>query len=315
METRKPLIIIAGPTASGKTALSVELARRISGEVISADSMQVYRHMDVGSAKVTPEETCGIPHHLIDVLEPTEDFNVVIFQKMAKKAMHEIWDRGHIPIICGGTGFYVQALVRDIDFTETEEDSLLREELEKRAKQEGAEAIHRELAAVDPESAKAIHPNNVKRMIRAIEFYRQTGMTISEHNRREREKKSPYRCFYYVLNMDRSVLYDRINRRVDLMMEQGLLDETEKLRDMGCRRESTAMQGLGYKEMMSYLDGECTLKDAVDDIKENTRHFAKRQLTWFRREQDVRWIWLPDYPEGAPAIAEMISREIGGSEE
>ena len=261
--TRKPLIIIAGPTASGKTSLSVRLAQAIGGEVISADSMQVYRHMDIGSAKVTEEERQGIPHYLIDVLEPTDEFNVVVFQKMAKEAMETILSHGHIPILAGGTGFYIQALLYDIDFTVTE---------------------------VDPASAAAIHENNVKRMIRALEFHRSSGKQISEHNASERQKESPYNFLYYVLTMDRALLYDRINRRVDRMMEDGFLGEMEELRALGCRPDMTSMQGLGYKELLSCLENGTSLPDAVDAIKQNTRHFAKRQLTWFRRERDVRWI-------------------------
>lgn len=288
--TRKPLIIIAGPTASGKTSLSVRLAQAIGGEVISADSMQVYRHMDIGSAKVTEEERQGIPHYLIDVLDPTDEFNVVVFQKMAKEAMETILSHGHIPILAGGTGFYIQALLYNIDFTLTEEDSGYRDELAALALREGPQALHRMLKEVDPASAAAIHENNVKRMIRALEFHRSSGKRISEHNASERQKDSPYNFLYYVLTMDRALLYDRINRRVDRMMEDGFLGEMEELRALGCRPDMTSMQGLGYKELLSCLENGTPLPYAVDAIKQNTRHFAKRQLTWFRRERDVRWI-------------------------
>lgn len=290
MEEKRPLIIITGPTASGKTALSIKLAKQIGGEIISADSMQVYRHMDIGSAKVTKEEMDGVPHHLIDVLEPAEEFNVVRFQEMAKNAMEEIYGRRKIPILAGGTGFYIQALLYDIDFTETEENSGIREELEETVKSKGASALHAMLREIDPESAEAIHENNVKRVIRAIEFYRQTGKKISDHNREEREKTSPYQFLYYVLDLPRSLLYSRIDERVDRMMESGLVEEVRALQDMGCTRDMISMQGLGYKEILDYLNGELTLDEAVYILKRDTRHFAKRQLTWFRREKDVRWL-------------------------
>ena len=291
---KKPMIILTGPTAVGKTDLSIQLAKAINGEIISADSMQVYRHMDIGSAKVTPEEMDGVPHHLIDVLEPEEEFNVVVFQKLAKEALTGIYERGHIPIIVGGTGFYIQALLYDIDFTENDGDTAIRRELEKLAQTQGAGCLHQMLQEIDPESAAAIHQNNVKRVIRAIEFYRQTGKKISLHNEQEREKQSPYQFLYYVLDTDRKILYERIDRRVDLMMEHGLVDEVKHLADMGCTRDMVSMQGLGYKEILDALDGTISLDEAVYIIKRDTRHFAKRQLTWFKRERDVRFIAMDD---------------------
>ena len=251
---KQPLIILTGPTAVGKTALSIELAKALNGEIISADSMQVYRHMDIGSAKIMPEEMEGVPHHLIDVLEPWEEFNVTRFQSMAKEAMAGIYSRGHVPIVTGGTGFYIQALAYDIDFTENEDHSGIREKLEQLSAEKGEEHLHQMLAEIDPESAEAIHANNVKRVIRAIEYYRLTGEKISEHNKREREKQSPYDLYYYVLTRDRAALYERIDRRVDIMMEQGLVDEVKRLKEMGCTRDMVAMQGLGYKEILDYLD-------------------------------------------------------------
>ncbi len=292
MESKRPLVIITGPTASGKTALSIELAKQIGGEIISADSMQVYRHMDIGSAKVTKEEMDGVPHHLIDVLDPSEEFNVVRFQEMARKAMEGIYERGKIPIIAGGTGFYIQALLYDIDFTETDENNSIREELEQKARTEGASVLHAMLKEIDPESAEAIHENNVKRVIRAIEFYRQTGKKISDHNRQEREKSSPYQFLYYVIDLPRELLYSRIEQRVDQMIEQGLVEEVKALQAMGCTRDMVSMQGLGYKEILDYLNGQLTLDEAIYVLKRDTRHFAKRQLTWFRRERDVRWLEL-----------------------
>lgn len=287
---KRPLVILTGPTAVGKTALSIALAKAIGGEIISADSMQVYRHMDIGSAKVTPEEMEGVPHYLIDVLEPGQEFNVVVFQELAKQAAAKIYSRGHIPIVVGGTGFYIQALVYDIDFTENDEDTAFRRTLEEQAKREGAEALYERLRAVDPESCESIHAHNIKRVIRAIEFYEKTGKKISEHNREQRQNDSPYNFAYFVLNDDRERIYERINGRVDLMMAQGLVEEVRALRESGCRKDMVSMQGLGYKELLSYLEGETSLEEAVYLIKRDTRHFAKRQLTWFRREKEVIWV-------------------------
>lgn len=289
-ETKRPLVILTGPTAVGKTALSIALAKAVGGEIISADSMQVYRRMDIGSAKITPEEMAGVTHHLIDVLEPDQEFNVVVFQKLAKRAVADIYSRGHIPVVVGGTGFYIQALVYDIDFTENDEDTALRRSLEELARREGAEALYERLRAVDPESCESIHAHNIKRVIRAIEFYEKTGKKISDHNREQRCNDSPYNFAYFVLNDDRERIYERINERVDLMMAQGLTEEVRALRESGCRKDMVSMQGLGYKELLSYLEGEISLEEAVYLIKRDTRHFAKRQLTWFKREKEVIWI-------------------------
>lgn len=287
---RKPLIILAGPTAVGKTSLSIRLAKETGGEIISADSMQVYRHMDIGSAKITKEEMEGVPHYLVDVLEPEEEFNVVRFQQMAKEAAERIWEKGKIPLVVGGTGFYIQALLYDIDFTENDGDESYRRQLEQKASdEEGASELYEMLKTVDPKAAQEIHPRNIKRIIRALEFYHQTGKKISEHNETQRQRESPYNYTYFVLTDERSRLYERIDRRVDLMMEQGLLDEVRYLKERGVRKDSTAMQGLGYKELYAYLEGEYPLDEAVRIIKRDTRHFAKRQLTWFKRERDVIW--------------------------
>ncbi len=287
---RKPLIILAGPTAVGKTSLSIRLAKETGGEIISADSMQVYRHMDIGSAKITKEEMEGVPHYLVDVLEPEEEFNVVRFQQMAKEAAERIWKKGKIPLVVGGTGFYIQAFLYDIDFTENDGDESYRRQLERKASdEEGASELYEILKTVDPKAAQEIHPRNIKRIIRALEFYHQTGKKISEHNETQRQKESPYNYAYFVLTDERSRLYERIDRRVDLMMEQGLLDEVRYLKERGVRKDSTAMQGLGYKELYAYLEGEYPLDEAVRIIKRDTRHFAKRQLTWFKRERDVIW--------------------------
>lgn len=286
----KPMIILAGPTAVGKTRLSIALAKAVGGEIISADSMQVYRHMDIGSAKIRPEEMQGVPHHMIDILDPWEPFNVVIFKEGCQECLEGIYGRGHVPIVVGGTGFYIQALLKDVDFTENNEDMEYRARLEKLAAREGAERLHEMLAEVDPASAEAIHANNIRRTIRALEYHHLTGKRISEHNAEERGKPPAYNASYFVLNDRRDKLYARIESRVDEMLRAGLVDEVERLRRMGCRREMTSMQGLGYKEILSFLEGEMTLDQAVALLKLNTRHFAKRQLTWFRREPDVIWV-------------------------
>lgn len=287
---KSPMIVLTGPTAVGKTKLSLALAEAVGGEIISADSMQVYRHMDIGSAKITQEEMRGIPHHMINILEPWEAFNVVIFKEKCEKALEEIYSRGHIPIVTGGTGFYIQAVLRDIDFTENEENRSYRADLEELAAREGAEKLHEMLLEADPEAAREIHPNNIKRTIRALEYYKLTGQKISQHNEQERQKQSAYNSCYFVLNDLRERLYERIEQRIDEMLEQGLVAEVQKLREMGCHRGMVSMQGLGYKEMLAYLEGEYTYEYAVEILKRDTRHFAKRQLTWFRRESDVIWI-------------------------
>lgn len=287
---KKPIVVLTGPTAVGKTELSIQLAKVIGGEIISADSMQVYKHMDVGSAKITPEEMDGVRHYLVDELEPFDEFHVVKFQEYAKKYLNEIYAHGKLPIIAGGTGFYIQALLNDIDFTEQESDSAYRKELEALAEEHGNQYLHDRLKEVDPESAEAIHPNNRKRVIRALEFYQETGRKISEHNAKEQMRTSPYNFAYFVLNDERSHLYKRIDARVDKMIEDGLEAEVRRLKEMGCTKDMVAMQGIGYKEMLSYLDGSYSLEEAVYIIKRETRHFAKRQITWFKRERDVIWL-------------------------
>lgn len=289
MTEKRPMVILTGPTAVGKTALSIELAKKINGSIVSADSMQVYRHMDIGSAKVMPEEMDGVRHYLIDEFDPDEEFHVVKFVERAKEHLEEIYAEGKIPIIAGGTGFYIQALLYNIDFTEQECDEAYRTGLEQLATEKGAGYLHDMLREVDPASADAIHANNIKRVIRALEFYHLSGKRISEHNEKEREKNSPYNFAYFVLTDDRAHLYQNIDKRVDLMIEQGLVGEVQKLKDMGFHRDMVSMQGLGYKEILDYLDGKTTLEEAVYIIKRETRHFAKRQLTWFRRERDVIW--------------------------
>lgn len=303
---KKPLIILTGPTAVGKTRLSIALAHAVNGAVLSADSMQIYKHMDIGSAKIMPEEMDGVPHYLIDVLEPSDEFHVVRFQEMAKHALEEIYANGQIPIVTGGTGFYIQALVKDIDFTEADEDHSYREYLETVAKKNGNAWLHEQLAACDPKAAEEIHANNVKRVIRALEYFRQTGEPISAHNEREKERCSPYNYAYFVLNDERSRLYERIEARIDRMLEAGLEDEVRSLMDMGCTRDMVSMQGLGYKEILDYLSGACTREEAIYRLKRDTRHFAKRQITWFKREEDVIWLNKPEFSNGEAGILKAM---------
>ncbi len=304
---KKPLIILTGPTAVGKTSLSIQLAKTIGGEIISADSIQVYKKMDIGTAKIKREEMEGIPHYLIDVLEPDEEFNVVRFQKMAKEAMEKIYENGHIPIIVGGTGFYIQALLYDIDFNDTESESSYREELQQYADTYGAIALHERLKQIDEESANKIHPNNVKRVIRAIEYFEQTGEPISKHNEEQAQKESPYNFLYIVLDQDRDILYKRIDLRVDQMIEEGLVKEVKQLIESGYTKELVSMQGLGYKEFIPYFEGEISLEQAIYTLKRDTRHFAKRQITWFKREKDVIWLSKKEYPTDEQLLKQILT--------
>lgn len=305
----KPLIILAGPTAVGKTAISVQLAKRIGGEIVSADSMQVYRGMDIGTAKVTREEMQGVPHHLIDVLDPREPFNVCTFQRLAREAMRDIYEAGHVPILVGGTGFYIQSVLYDIDFDEKADSEGVREELQRELAENGPEAMHEELGQVDPEAAAAIHPHNTKRVLRALEFYRTTGRKISEHNAEQREKHSPYDFLYFVLTMERETLYRRIDMRVDRMVEEGLFEEVKRLRDEGLTSDLVSMQGLGYRQVFDYLEGAAARDEAVERIKRETRHFAKRQITWFKREPDARWIHLEDFDNSRKKVVDYLTDE------
>ena len=303
---KKPLIILTGPTAAGKTKLSVALAKMVNGEIISADSMQIYRHMDIGTAKIKLQEMEGIPHYLIDELEPQEEFNVVRFQQLARQYMDQIYGRGHIPILVGGTGFYIQAVLYDIDFSEQEEDLTYRRELEQLLAKCGGEYLYEMLQKEDRESAAAIHPNNYKRIIRALEYNRQTGDKISRHNKEQRSREAAYHFCYFVLNKDRAVLYKAIDQRVDKMLQEGLLEEVKFLAAEGYTRELVSMQGLGYKELLAHLAGECSLSEAVERIKRDTRHFAKRQLTWFRREKEVYWIEKEAYASEQELLEQLL---------
>lgn len=310
MTEKKPLVILTGPTAVGKTALSIKLASEIGGEIISADSMQVYRQMDIGSAKIKPEEMGGIPHHLIDILEPEEEFNVCLFERLALEAMEQIYERGHIPVVVGGTGFYIQALLYQIDFTEEETDTAFRDKLWQLGEEKGNHYLHELLRKVDPESAEEIHENNRKRVIRALEFYENSGKPISTHNKEQRQKTSAYNSCYFVLTDDRKKLYERIESRVDQMLSKGLVDEVRTLKERGCNASMVSMQGLGYKEILEYLDGRCSLLEAVEKIKKETRHFAKRQLTWFRREKDVIWLDKQAFAYDEDAVLSYILENL-----
>ncbi|WP_173471809.1 tRNA (adenosine(37)-N6)-dimethylallyltransferase MiaA [Eubacterium ruminantium] len=311
---RIPLVIITGPTAVGKTDLSVKFAKKVGGEIISADSMQVYKKMDIGTAKIMPQEMDGIKHHMIDIFMPDHSFNVSEFKNISKKITEEIYNRGNIPIIAGGTAFYIQALLNDISFDPEEEDGY-KEELQRISEMpDGPDELYKKLQEIDPESAEIIHKNNVKRVIRALDFYHKTSMKISEHNETQKSKKSPYNFLYFVLTMDRKRLYDRINQRVDIMIENGLIEEVKMLLDMGYDKDLTSMQGIGYKEIIDYLNGNCTKDECIYNIKINTRHFAKRQLTWYRREKDVIWINKDEFENEEMMlkyILEIYDKNIG----
>lgn len=294
---KEPLIILTGPTSIGKTSLSISLAKAIDGEIISADSMQVYKYMDIGTAKITEDKMDGIPHYLIDELEPDEEFNVFMFQQYAKKYIELIRGKNKIPILVGGTGFYIQAVLYDIDFEENDSDRSYRNELQGLLERKGSQYLHQTLTDLDPLSADEIHPNNGKRIIRALEYFHQTGESISVHNKEQRKQESPYLYQYFVLNKDRAKLYETINERVDLMIDMGLVEEVKKLKDMGYTRDMVSMQGLGYKEILDYLEGSYSLEEAIETLKRDTRHYAKRQLTWFRREKDVVWVDKDDYED------------------
>ena len=306
--TKDKLIILAGPTASGKTSVSIDLAKRIGGEIISADSMQVYRGMDVGTAKIKADEMQGVKHYLINVLDPTEDFNIVKFQDMVKYSIEEIRQNGHIPILVGGTGFYIQSVIYDIDFDTQDDNGDIRKALEEEYDKMGADFMYEKLKKIDSVSAENIHKNNKKRIIRAIEYFLINNALISAHNESQRKKDSPYDFRFFVLNPPRDILYDRINQRVDKMVEEGLVEEVKDLKNSGLSIENISMQGIGYKEILEYLDGEITLDEAIDNIKQNTRHMAKRQVTWFKREKDVIYINPFEFENNEKIVDYMVEK-------
>ena len=298
---------MVGPTASGKTALSVEIAKRFGGEVISCDSMQIYKEMDVGTAKVTAEEMRGVPHHLVSIVSPHEEFSCADYATAARKAIEDIASRGKLPVFCGGTGLYLDSVLKNTEFSAAGKDEEYRAYLENEC---SPETLHRMLSEVDPESAASIHQNNVKRVIRALEIYRVTGKTKTEWDAISRLTESPYDSVIIGLNYrSRETLYSRIDRRVDIMMEEGLLDEVKRL-DTPEFRGSTASQAIGYKEILSYFDGGCTLTDAVEAIKQYSRNYAKRQLTWFGKNKDIRWIYPDDAPEGMQLFDFAVSEAM-----
>ncbi len=303
---KRPLIILTGPTAVGKTAVSIQLAKAVGGEIVSADSMQVYKYMDVGTAKITPDEMEGVPHHLIDEITPDTPFHVYEFKKMAQASIEQIYERGNIPIVTGGTGFYIQALLYDIDFCDEPAGHAYRRELLELSEEKGAGYLHEMLRAVDEDSARSIHPHNKKRVIRALEYYHDNGVPISAHNRKQREKQSPYHFLYLVLTMDRQKLYERINERVDQMVRNGLFEETKILLEKGYTKDMVSMQAIGYKELFPYFEGSATKEEAIEQLKRDTRHFAKRQLTWFRRERDVTFINKDDFDDDAALLRELL---------
>lgn len=287
---KQKLIVVAGPTASGKTRLAIDIAKSVNGEIVNADSMQIYKYMNIGSAKPTLEEQSEAKHHLIDFLEPDEEFSVADYTELAHKVIAEIASRGKIPIMCGGTGLYINSVVNDITFGEIETDYKLREELNELAKQHGSQYLLDILKEFDPVSAQRLHPGNLRRIVRAIEFYRTTGIPISEHQEMTKQKESRYEPLMLCVKWDREVLYDRINKRVDIMMNDGLLDEVKQLMEMGYTKELNSMKGIGYKEIIDYFEGNMNLEDTVNLIKQSSRRYAKRQLTWFRRDKRIHWL-------------------------
>lgn len=309
MAQKEKLVVIVGPTAVGKTELSLQLAKQYDGEILSGDSMQVYRKMDIGTAKAKPEELAAVPHHLIDIVNPDEEYSVAIFQTMARRLISEINQRGHIPFIVGGTGLYIQSVTHSYEFAETAQDVELRARLQQLADLEGVEFLHQRLAAIDPITAERLHPNDVKRVIRAIEIYEVTGRRMADYQ--HQAEQSSYDVSIIGLTMDRAQLYERINRRVELMIEAGLVEEVRVLLDQGYDPNSAAMQGLGYKELVPYLYGEITLEKAINDIKQRTRHFAKRQLSWFRRMPEIQWFDMTEPCDRGEVFA-TISHALAG---
>ncbi len=285
----KKIIAVAGPTASGKTALAIEIAKRISGEVVSCDSMQIYRGMDIGTAKPDAEEMCGIPHHMIDIVEPNQRYSVADFTRDARTCIDDILDRGKVPVIAGGTGLYMDSVLLNIAFDEVEQDMGYRAELQQFADRFGAEELHKKLLEKDPEAAERIHPNNIRRVIRALEVCHTTGKTFTQVNAESR-RELLYDSLVFGIDTDRQVLYDRIDRRVDIMLEKGLLGEVRELFKAGLGRETTAMQAIGYKELFDFIEEKCTYDEAVEKIKQESRRYAKRQITWLRRNEMIDWI-------------------------
>lgn len=301
------LFILAGPTAVGKTDISIKLAQRLNGEILSADSMQIYKKMDIGSAKISKEEMDGVPHHLIDIVDPKDEFSVAMFKKYSEEYIKEISEKGKLPMVVGGTGFYINSLIYNYSFAETNRDEEYRLELENLAEEKGKEYVHELLKDIDMDSYIKLYPNDLKRVIRALEVYKVTGKSISQFAKEEDVFNIPYKVHYYVLNMNREILYERINKRVDIMIEKGLIDEVIRLRKEGYTSDMQSMKGIGYKEILSYLDGEISLEKAIDMIKQFSRNYAKRQLTWFRKDPRVNWINKDEFTNEDEIVSYIIN--------
>lgn len=303
---KKKLLIIAGPTAVGKTDISIELGKRLNGEIISCDSMQIYKYMDIGSAKVSKEEIQGVPHYMIDIVSPENEFSVAEYKSQVTEIIEDICKKGKLPIIAGGTGLYINSIICNMNFTESEKDEEYRSYLENLAEEKGGEYLHEMLKEVDPISYENIHYNNKKRVIRALEVYKITGKPFSSFASGDQYYSTEYDVHYYVLNMDREKLYNRINMRVDIMMDKGLIDEVKKLQSMGCNAEMQSMKGIGYKEILYYLDGKISLEAAIDMIKQGSRNYAKRQLTWFRKDPRAEFIDKDKYSSEEEIIVKIM---------
>lgn len=291
-----PLVVIAGPTASGKTTLSVEVANMLNSEIVSADSVQVYKYLNIGSAKPTEEEKQGVVHHLMDEIDPMQEFSVADYTQLAHECILKIHESGKIPVMVGGTGLYINSVVDDVEFGEVDTDEVLRKELTEVAQQKGGEHLLNILSEFDEVSAKRLHPNNVRRIVRAIEFYRLTGMPISKHQEITKQRESRYDSLIFALDWNRQVLYNRIDKRVDIMMNDGLIDEVQDLKEKGYTKELSSMKGIGYKEVFDYLDSVYTYDELLEVMKRESRRYAKRQLTWFRRDERIHWISPEDEP-------------------
>ncbi len=309
--TVPPLLVIVGPTATGKTAVAVEVAKKINGEIISADSMLIYRYMNIGTAKPAMEERQGIPHYMIDIIDPGEQYSVALFQQQAEKHIYEITAKDKLPLLVGGTGLYVRSVIDDYDFTFTGTDTALRRRLQNEAEAHGVEAVYRQLIEVDPATAARLHPNNLKRVIRALEVYHQTGRPVSSFQNRDQQPRPKYNLLMFGLNMNRQALYKMIEERVDKMLSAGLVEEVQQLLDRGYGPELVSMQGLGYKEIIPYLKGRIALEEAVLLLKRNTRRFAKRQMTWFKHDQRVNWIDITRHQNIWEASKEIVRLMAG----
>lgn len=300
------IVIIVGPTAVGKTDISIATAKALNGEIISADSAQVYKYMDIGTAKITPDEMLGVKHYMINEVTPDQSFSVANFRDCADKYIHEITAKGKLPIIAGGTGLYINALLNNLDFTKSVGDEDFRENMQELADNKGNEYLYEMLKAVDIESYQRLHSNDVRRVIRALEVYEFTGKTISYFQEESKKIPSRYNCAYIGLTMDRQKIYDRIEQRVDTMIKEGLIEEVRKLLNMGYNRDLVSMQALGYKEIVRYLEGEISLEESILIIKRDSRHYAKRQLTWFRRDERIKWFNIDEYKDRITLVKNII---------